>query len=193
MTLSHSAQSGQHRHAERGFDLYSTPPCATEALLRVERLPHRVWEPAAGRGAIVSVLRAHGHTVATNDIIDYGCPLDSVADFLKVTQAPVGVDCVIINPPFQIIAQFAAHALDLCSRVILLARLAFLESERRTDILEHRGLARVHVFRNRLPMMHATTGKARALPSRRVRVVRMGSQLSRPDHHRSYFVGGHPS
>ena len=28
------------------------------------------------------------------------------------------------------------------------------QSVRRTEILEHRGLARLHVFRNRLPMMH---------------------------------------
>jgi hypothetical protein len=36
----------------------------------------------------------------------------------------------------------------------MLLRTAFLESERRTGILEGRGLARVHVFRKRLPMMH---------------------------------------
>jgi hypothetical protein len=36
----------------------------------------------------------------------------------------------------------------------MLLRLAFLESERRCGILEGRGLARVHVFRKRLPMMH---------------------------------------
>jgi hypothetical protein len=38
--------------------------------------------------------------------------------------------------------------------VIVLARLALLESARRTEILERRGLARIHVFRSRLPMMH---------------------------------------
>jgi hypothetical protein len=152
--LDHSTQSGSHTFAERGDDLYETPPCATEALLRVEQLPVQVWEPAAGRGAIVNVLRARGHTVATNDIVDYGFPLDSVADFLTVTQAPAGVDCVLTNPPFQIIGKFVIHALDLAPRVIMLARLAFLETQRRTEILERRGLARVHVFRNRLPMMH---------------------------------------
>ena len=41
----------------RGMDLYQTPVVAVEALLRVEALPHRLWEPAAGRGAIVNVLR----------------------------------------------------------------------------------------------------------------------------------------
>ena len=82
MTLSHSAQSGQHRHVERGADLYETPACATEALLRVEQLPHWIWEPAAGRGAIVNVLRDHGHAAIASDIIDYGFPLHFVGDFL---------------------------------------------------------------------------------------------------------------
>jgi hypothetical protein len=36
----------------------------------------------------------------------------------------------------------------------MLLRLAFLESERRSNILENRGFARVHVFRKRLPRMH---------------------------------------
>jgi len=36
------------------------PPVAVEALLRVEQIPHFVWEPACGPGAIVNVLRAAG-------------------------------------------------------------------------------------------------------------------------------------
>jgi hypothetical protein len=154
VTLSHSAQSGQHGHAERGLDLYETPPVATEALLRVERLPHWIWEPAAGRGAIVQVLRDHGHAVIASDIVDYGFPLHFVADFMKLTKAPVGVDCILTNPPFQIITEFVAHALKLAPRVIVLARLALLESERRTAILDRGKLARVHVFKRRLPFMH---------------------------------------
>jgi hypothetical protein len=50
--------------------------------------------------------------------------------------------------------QFVARALELSPRVIMLLRLAFLESDRRRHILENRGLARVHVFHKRLPMMH---------------------------------------
>jgi hypothetical protein len=152
--LDHSTQSGRHALKERAFDLYETPPCATEALLRAEQLPHRVWEPASGKNAITDVLRDRGHEVIASDIYDYGFPLHFVRDFLTVTEAPVGVELIITNPPFQIVNAFVAHALDLCPRVIMLARLAFLESERRTDILERRGPARVHIFRNRLPMMH---------------------------------------
>jgi hypothetical protein len=154
VSLSHAAQSGTHSHADRGLDLYSTPPCAVEALLCVEQLPHGLWEPAAGHNAITDVLRAAGHEVITSDIFDYGFPLDFVTDFLTVTEAPAGTEAIITNPPYRIATEFARHPLDLAPKVYLLCRLAFLESEKRRNILEHRGLARVLVFRNRLPMMH---------------------------------------
>jgi hypothetical protein len=152
--LNHAAQSGRHALADRGADLYETPRCAVEALLRAEQLPHWIWEPAAGRGAIVNVLRDRGHAAIASDIVDYGFPLHFVGDFLAQAKVPVNVECILTNPPFQIIGEFVAHALDLCPRVIMLAHLAFFESVKRTEILERRGLARVHVFRNRLPMLH---------------------------------------
>jgi len=143
-----------HAQTDRGADLYETPAVAVQALLRAESLPHFIWEPAAGRGAIVRELRAAGHAVTASDLIDYGFPLHFVGDFLGQQQAPAGCETVLTNPPFRIIDRFIKHALDLVPHVIVLARLALLESDRRTEILEHRGLARVHVFRDRLPMMH---------------------------------------
>lgn len=153
MALDHSCQVQRHTHAERGLDLYSTPSVAVEALLRVEQIPHTIWEPAAGRGAIVRVLRDRGHAVIASDIHDYG-GLHFVGDFLTQERMPTGCEAVLTNPPFQIAERFVAHALGLSPLVIMLLRLAFMESERRCSILEGRGLARVHVFRKRLPMMH---------------------------------------
>ena len=144
----------RHPHAERGVDLYETPAVAVEALLRVERPPRKVWEPACGRGAIVRVLRAHGHQVHASDLIDYGGGETYGVDFLQATAMPEGYDGILTNPPYQHAEEFVAKALDLCPRVIMLLRLAFLESERRREILEGRGLARIHCFRKRLPMMH---------------------------------------
>jgi len=60
----------------------------------------------------------------------------------------------VTNPPFKNANEFVAHALTLCPLVYMLLRLAFVESERRSTILDGGMLARVHVFRNRLPMMH---------------------------------------
>lgn len=145
----------RHTHAERGHDLYETPAVATESLLRVERLPHRLWEPAAGRGAMVRVLRAAGHEVYATDLIDYGSPdVDRTGiDFLRASM-PSDTEAIVTNPPYKIANEFVAHALDLAPLVVVLVRLAFLESERRSPILDGGKLARVHVYRLRLPMMH---------------------------------------
>ncbi len=152
--LSHACQTGRHPHAVRGRDLYETPAVAVEALLRVEKLPRVLWEPAAGRGAIVNVLRSHGHAIVASDLIDYDFDLDFAVDFLKTNKAPGRCTAIITNPPYKLATEFAAHALDLVPHVYFLLRLAFLESAKRTKVLERRGLRAVYVFRKRLPMMH---------------------------------------
>jgi|SRR5262245_24716668 len=124
--LDHSCQVGRAPLVERRGDCYDTPPVAVHALLKVERLPHRIWEPACGTGNIVAVLRSVGHDVIATDL----------------------------NPPFALAEKFVAAALDRAPLVIMLLRLAFFESERRTDILDNGKLARIHAFAKRLPMMH---------------------------------------
>jgi len=154
MPLNLALQAAQHPHADRGRDAYPTPPLAVEALLRSEIVPLDVWEPAAGGGAIAEVLRRAGHIVTTSDVASYGYPPDYRRDFFDFTEAPEDVEAIVTNPPYRHAQQFIEHALELVPRVIMLLRLTFLESERRTEILERRGLARVLVFRRRLPMMH---------------------------------------
>jgi hypothetical protein len=145
----------RHALAARGDDLYETPAVAVRALLDVERLPHHIWECACGPGSIVQVLRDAGHRVSATDLVDYGCP-DSLSgvDFLMESKVPAGVQCVCTNPPFKLAGEFVAHALNLCPIVIVLLRLAFLESARRAPILDGGHLARIYAFSNRLPMMH---------------------------------------
>jgi hypothetical protein len=140
--------------AHRG-DFYDTPAVAVEALLKHERLPHRIWEPAAGRGNIVNVLRAHGHEVIATDLNARGCPdsFDRI-DFLLPGAEICPVDCICTNPPYALAEEFVEVALTRAPLVVMLMRLAFMESDRRSHILEGCGLARVHVFRKRLPMMH---------------------------------------
>jgi hypothetical protein len=162
MALDHSCQVQRHPHAERGLDLYETPAPATETLLRVERIPTHIWEPAAGRGAITRVLQARGREVVSSDIYQYDFSLDFVGDFLKQTRMPEGCSCILTNPPFQWVEAFVAHALELSPLVIMLLRLAFFEAgsgahrkhKLRAHVLDGIPPARIHVFRKRLPMMH---------------------------------------
>lgn len=149
--ISLSVGTKQHAHSERGDDLYETPPVAIEALLAHADVPKHVWEPACGPGAIVRALEATGRTVYATDIRDYG--LGNMAqDFLM---AEVSLcDCIVTNPPYKDAQAFVQKARELCPRVFMLLRLAFLESERRRIILDSGDLAKVMVFRKRLPMMH---------------------------------------
>ena len=155
MSVAHSTQAGRHRLADRADDLYETPAVAVDALLRVERLPHRIWEPACGPGAIVRVLRDAGHDVLATDLCDYGLE-DSAAgiDFLMERRLPDGIEAIVTNPPYKLAHEFVAHACRLCPRVIMLLRFCFYESERRSILLDDAGLERVHLFSKRLPMMH---------------------------------------
>ena len=123
--------------------------CALSRFLEI------VWEPACGPGAIVKVLRDTGRTVVATDLVDYGCPdSESRVDFLMERTAPAGVEAIVTNAPYKLAAEFVVHALGLVPRVAVLLRLAFLESDRRSAILDGGQLARVHLFRDRLPMMH---------------------------------------
>jgi hypothetical protein len=153
-----AVNSGMHSYSERADDLYETPPAAVLALLDAESLPHRIWEPAAGRGAIVEVLRGAGHDVVASDLRDHGdhrcAGITTGVDFLKTLVAPDDVDCILTNPPFRESGpeRFVSHGLKLCRRVIILARLTFMESKR--PILESGTWVRAMPFKSRLPMMH---------------------------------------
>lgn len=146
----------------RGDDLYETPESATRALLRCEALPTRIWEPACGRGAIARLLRDKGHEVMSTDLVDYGWQGQDASrmDFLFERKAPAGFDCIVTNPPYKNAEAFVRQAVRLCPKVVMLLRLAFLEGEGRSGIIDSH-LARVHVFRKRIPGMYqdSYTGK----------------------------------
>lgn len=145
----------RHTHAERGHDLYETPIEAVRALLAVEDLPPYIWEPACGRGAIVRPLREAGHTVVATDLVDYQWPGQDMAgvDFLGETGMAGHNGAIVTNPPYKHADQFVRLALERSPKVVMLLRFAFCESHRRRDIIGP-GLARIHLFRKRLPMMH---------------------------------------
>jgi hypothetical protein len=127
-------------------------------LLQAEALPRFLWDPCCGTGTIVTELRTAGYDVVCSDLINYGIPITSPGyygiDFLLEQRAPIDCQGIVCNPPYKLAPAFVRHALKLVPFTAMLLRLAFLESASRTDILEGGQLARVLVFRRRLPMMH---------------------------------------
>jgi len=153
--LDKAAHAGRAPLRDHIGDRYDTPPAAVSALLTVERLPKKIWEPCCGTGNIVSVLRSAGHRVRATDLNARGCEdSGSGVDFLQPLDFRCDDEAVVTNPPYSLAEQFVTLALQRVPLVICLLRLAFLESERRSHLLDAGKLARVHVFANRLPMMH---------------------------------------
>jgi hypothetical protein len=93
---------GKHEigYARVERDLYPTPAWVTKALLaHVELAGLTVWEPAAGKGDIVKVLRDSGARVVTSDIVDYGFSLDAILDFTTGQLPPPPFTAIVTNPP----------------------------------------------------------------------------------------------
>ena len=129
-------------------DFYPTPPEGTWALLSAIRFAGTIWEPACGDGSISRVLEAAGYKVTSTDLVDRGYGTSPV-DFLLDYQTKA--DNIITNPPFKLAEEFARHALDRATdKVVLPARLAWLEGYGRRKFFESSPLWRVYIFSRRL-------------------------------------------
>jgi hypothetical protein len=119
-------------------------------LLAIEqgRLPQRLWEPAAGDGAIAQPLRAGGFDVVATDIVDYGGEsITPGVDYLTA-DLPPSVTGIITNPPYRRAVEFARKALGEVPYLALLLRTNFLESTARLPFFRKHPPARVWVVRH---------------------------------------------
>ena len=126
-------------YARKERDLYETPEWATAALL--SHLPTGeldIWEPAAGSGKMVRVLQT-AHLVYASDI--ESSPSGLSGDFLAYRawpdlSLPDRRRAVITNPPYELAAEFCAHALRLMEPsggiVAMLLRTDFDDAQSRT-------------------------------------------------------------
>lgn len=153
--------------AERGNNLYETPPEAMRTLLSFKRFTPKVWEPACGKGAISRMLEDAGYEVELSDLVDYGTAdrhgeVQRAENFLASASRardPERPD-IVTNPPYGTdLNAFVAHALRAHRprRMALLLNLNFLcgfDDPDRCFAMDEMPPARVYVFSRRLPMMH---------------------------------------
>lgn len=142
------------RHNTEEHDFYPTPKFAVEELLKRESFEGGViWECACGDGAISEILKQNGHIVFSTELIDRGYGEIRNLDFLSVEDPIMRSDSIITNPPFKLAKPFIEKALQLTgNKVIMLLRLAFLESENRYEMFQTTPLRTVYVFSKRLTM-----------------------------------------
>jgi hypothetical protein len=122
--------------------------------LEGNRLPYRLWELAAGDGAIVRPLRATGRFVIASDIHDSGLEGCAICDYLTADPPP-GIAGVITNPSYKRALKFAEKALAEAPYVALLVRSNFdIEGIRRMPFRARHPPTRIWRAARRFPTMH---------------------------------------
>lgn len=113
---------------------YDTPHSCTEALLKREVFGETVWEPAAGKCAIVDVLESNGYDVRASDLVDRGTGRVEIEDFLAT--AALRAYSIVTNPPFKLADEFVLHAFALgAEKLAIFQRLTWIEGGKRYDKL----------------------------------------------------------
>jgi hypothetical protein len=160
-----SANRGRIRNAD---DLYETPHFLIEAYIPqlVSRfmvqgkMSPAIWEPCAGNGRIVRVLKHHfPHArIIASDLQDYP-DLDFTGNFLEMDATEYEkFDLIISNPPFfraQEVCQHAMTFLKPDGTVAMLERIGFLGSKQREPWLS-----------NHVPDVALSPRRASFLPTR---------------------------
>jgi hypothetical protein len=131
-------------------DWYLEPASIVNSLLDAEPIgvDASVWDPCAGSGNIPKTCAARGIECFASDIVDRG--FGQQFDFFTRGPEPEA-EIIISNPPYGCLEEFIRHALRLTTdRVIVLARLALLESVKREALFRDTPFARVWVIRRRV-------------------------------------------
>jgi hypothetical protein len=115
-------------------DFYPTPIMVTEALLQNwTPTAGKIWEPAAGNGAMVKVLERRGYIVVATDLVDRG--YGGGADFLRAKERLA--DCIITNAPFNLAPEFIEKAFALgVTELALLLKSTFWHAKRRFPLFQ---------------------------------------------------------
>ncbi len=82
--------------------------------MKKEHFRGTIWECACGDGAISDVLKSHGFSVYSSDIVDRGYGENRSLDFLddELTKG-IEAENIITNPPFKLAKQFVEKALTI--------------------------------------------------------------------------------
>lgn len=147
------------RAAIAEHEYYKEPAWAVEALLDAERFIGDTLDPCCGSGTIPDTFNKRGLTAYGSDIVDRAAGRFNVGDFFADGVVEPSVSNIVSNPPFSLLLPFIDRSLIIAQhKVVVLARLAFLETPGRKAFFLSRPLARVLVFSKRVSMPPAGMG-----------------------------------
>lgn len=131
--MSDIAMLSSSGYERREGDAYYTEPWVTRALLDNWSIRSVVWEPAAGRGDMVNVMRDRRLMVISTDI-------STGAGFLKSQIHHSDVCSIVTNPPYNLAPEFVYRAVSLMEavggQVAMLLRNEWDSADTRRELFE---------------------------------------------------------
>lgn len=120
-----------HIFAREKHEHYVEPHWTSDRLFDVERFPRRlIWDPSCGWGRIGVAAEAHGHVCISTDLVDRGYGRGGI-DFMKTRKLRGRAPYIVCNPPFDLMEEFAMHALELgAAKVAMIALVRRLPAAR---------------------------------------------------------------
>lgn len=143
--------SNHCREARADDDFYATPPSAVEMLLDIEKFNHAILEPSCGAGHIAKVLVDHGYDVEARDLVYRGYGRGG-CDFLATDNRQWSGD-IVMNPPYDLAAEFVAKALSIVkdgAKIAAFLKLTFAEGKKRRELFDKCPPVRCWVSTSRL-------------------------------------------
>ena len=146
----------------RESDYYRTPPEAINTFLDNFQflIIEDILEPCAGDGAIIKAIRARerGYYITaveirdeTENLIESGADQVFIDDFLTFPGLHPVPGTIITNPPYSIAQEIIEHCFEIApdAEVIMLLRLAFLESKKRKPFWDKYPVTQLYVLSER--------------------------------------------
>lgn len=132
-------------------DWYVEPPFAVHDLFDAEQLDGVIWDPCCGRGTIPYVRRQRELTVIGTDLVERG-PGFQRCSFFDHRQPPMGAECIVCNPPFNIIDDWIRHLSRLLvHKAAIFAPITLLNGGKHARVLQSVPFSCCWAFTYRVP------------------------------------------
>lgn len=99
------------------------------------------------------VLKQHGYTVKSSDLVNRGYKDTEIIDFLKVDKLKPYTMDIITNPPYKYAKEFIEKALEISrdsTKIAMLLKVTFLEGQARRKLFEKYPPKKIYVFSGRI-------------------------------------------
>lgn len=140
-------------------DFYPTDRNSVRAILPHLPRDSSFWEPCAGDGRIIQMLRESGRDANGCDLFPQDTPYYPKGGSIDYLKDYSPRDFVLTNPPFSVAFEMAQHAFRHALEFMFLLRLSFLESEERGDWFEQHEPSGLWVLKKRPSFVISVTCK----------------------------------